>query len=475
MLPNLYFNSENKTLFAYFLTISFLIHLIIVFSSSSISRFIKSDFNHNKYASKESNYVIEIALEPEKEEEIIEEEEIPKEEEEKVEALKEEEKAKGETPEKKRQLFVDTSDNDTDEDPQVDTNKIGEKSSIAKDMYEGEDNINTEPKLAGKSELRTKEPDELVSVKPLDSSIPIEVGGEISPLATERKIDILPSTNNSEIIPTEDEIEDANTQIENIDTIMHTPEPIKEKPVDDDLPSTDNGEILVLDNEVEKPDELSEELTAQETKSDDAKDTSPQASDIDITQPALEPEEAVSETESFESIENKTKTSEETESIAESDKKYTKVASIPKNKIKEIIEESKEDVLNEIQNNIVQPESQISNTPTGNNAPFFEDNISNAPIKGKESFNIKKHEYAPYYKQIRDKITWYWLLQYGTDASINLETSDYSPVKVEFMVLPSGKITNVVITNAAGNELLASKIQRSIQNTTLDKFPEYVN
>jgi hypothetical protein len=143
--------------------------------------------------------------------------------------------------------------------------------------------------------------------------------------------------------------------------------------------------------------------------------------------------------------------------------------------IKEIVEGSKESVSNKVQSEIATPESQINNIPTGNDAPFFEDNISNVPIQGEQSFNVKKHEYAPYYKHIRDKISWYWLLQYGTDASINLVTNDYKPVIVEFKVIPSGKIVNVVITNSAGNELLASKIQKSVENTILNKFPEYVN
>jgi len=34
---------------------------------------------------------------------------------------------------------------------------------------------------------------------------------------------------------------------------------------------------------------------------------------------------------------------------------------------------------------------------------------------------------------------------------------------------------NVEITDTAGNELLASKIRMSIKNTTLDKFPDYIN
>jgi TonB family protein len=66
-------------------------------------------------------------------------------------------------------------------------------------------------------------------------------------------------------------------------------------------------------------------------------------------------------------------------------------------------------------------------------------------------------------------------LQFGTDASINQETNDFKPVVVTFKVLPSGKITDVKIVDSAGNELLASKVQSSIQNTPVDKFPEYID
>jgi len=67
------------------------------------------------------------------------------------------------------------------------------------------------------------------------------------------------------------------------------------------------------------------------------------------------------------------------------------------------------------------------------------------------------------------------LLQYGTDASINQVTKGFKPIVVTFKVFPSGKIKNVEIVDTAGNELLASKIRVSIKNTTLDKFPDYVN
>src|SRR3989339_684032 len=75
-----YFVYENKTVFVYFLTISSIIHLIFIFSTSSLSYLLKPALNSNDKASK-INYVIEIDLEPEKEkEESIQNEEESKEE-----------------------------------------------------------------------------------------------------------------------------------------------------------------------------------------------------------------------------------------------------------------------------------------------------------------------------------------------------------------------------------------------------------
>ncbi len=67
------------------------------------------------------------------------------------------------------------------------------------------------------------------------------------------------------------------------------------------------------------------------------------------------------------------------------------------------------------------------------------------------------------------------MLQYGTDASINQVTKGYKPIVVTFKVFPTGTINNVEIVDSAGNELLASKIRVSIKNTTLNKFPDYIN
>ena len=421
MFPKLYFNTESKTILAYFLAISCLLHLIFIFSSSSLSHFLTPEFNLSDYASKNDNYVIEIELESDREEEKnIEGEEEPEEEEETEEDI----------PEEKRQLFVDTSDKAIDEEPQADTERVGEKGSIARDMYEGEDNINDEPRLESDADLPGEAPDVLASATQ-ESGLPIEARyGE----------------------PAEEAVEEA--------------QPLVEEEIADSASDVDESEMPPVNDEVEAFNELQEEEPV-------VKDAVPQIEDIDKITTTLESDVVILETDS---VEIETDVIEEsTDKITEPVEEYTETASIPRTMIKDIIEDSKESISSKVQRDSATPEPQINNIPTGDSAPFFEDNISNSPIRGKESFNVKKHEYAPYYKHIRDKISWYWLLQYGTDASINLVTKDYEPVIVEFRVLPSGKIVNVEITNSAGNQLLSAKVQKSIQNTILNKFPEYVN
>ena len=420
-----YFVYENKTVFIYFLTISGIIHLIFVFSTSSLSHLLKPSFNFSDDASKKRNYVIEIDLGPEKEKE----ENIQNEKE-----LKEEVEADNEDfPEEKRQLFVDTPENAVDEETQADTNKIGEKGSIARDMYTGEDNVNDKPRLESDVDFPGEVPEELASAAFQESGLPIDASyGE-----------------SSEVVPEE------------------ITQPVVVEETVDSLPEVSDGEELPVDNETESFEKMQNKLVVQDIE----------AGDIDKIESAmLESDVVITETELSESMEDEVAVvEEETEKIIEPVEEYTETASIPKDMMKEIIEGNKESIANKVQNNITASEPQTNNIPAGVDAPFFEDKISNSAITGKESFNIKKHEYAPYYKHIKDKIRLYWLLQFGTDASINQETDDFKPVVVIFKALPSGKITDVKIIDSAGNELLASKVQSSIQNTPLDKFPEYID
>jgi hypothetical protein len=252
------------------------------------------------------------------------------------------------------------------------------------------------------------------------------------------------------------------------------------------LSEIDNSEELPVNDEVKESDVTEDESVVRDVSAVDIEEMSSQALGSQDTEPVenaeeidstvLESDVVILESESRESDDTDTDVvEEEREKTDDPVEEYTETASISKTLMKEIVEGRRESVANKVQNRYKSSDPQVINVPAGDDAPFFEDTISNARVMGAESFNVKKHEYAPYYKQIKDNIRLYWLLQYGTDASINQVTKGYKPIVVTLKVFPSGKIKNVEITDSAGNELLASKIRVSIQNTVINKFPDYID
>jgi len=443
-----HFVYENKTIFIYFLAISGIIHLIFIFSTSSISDFLKPDLNFSDYGTKDSDYIVEIDLGTEEQkEENVENEELIAEE-----LPEEEELIESDVREEKRPLFVDTSGRTIDEETQVESNKIGEKGSIARDMYADENNVNDKPRLESETVFPGETPDELASAvsqvsdlpKDVSLSEPVEDVDEeaVEDLVEEETVASLSETENSEDLPVNDEVEEFDTT--------------EDESVVQDVNVADSEEVSsqALSSQDTEPVENVDERVSTVLESDvfilDAEPEEGQDTDTDVVEEEIE---------------------ETTDLVGE----YTETASISKALMKEIVDGSRESVASTPQNKSKPSENQVNNVPAGDDAPFFEDNISNAPMTGAASFNVKKHEYAQYYKQIKVKIRLYWLLQYGTDASINQVTKGYKPIVVTFKVIPSGKIANVAIEDSAGNELLASKIRMSIQNTMLDKFPDYIN
>ncbi len=444
-----HFVYENKTIFVYFLTISGIIHLIIIFSTSNLSHFLKPELNFDDSSSKKSNYVIEVDLKTgNQEEESLENEELAQEE-----VVEEEEYVGEELTKEEEQLFVDTSESVVDEETEADTNKIGEKGSIAKDMYAKDNDINDKPRLESDVEAPGETPDDLATTVTQSSGLPIAV---------------------SQNEPVED-VADESTQ------------ELVEEEAAKNLHEVNDSEVLPVVDEVEESDEIQDDKVVQDAKITEVEEASSQvlnddademveAEDVEST--IQESDVAILKAESPEKNEievEKEDIKKETENEADSVEEYKETASIPKSIIEGLLEGGGESVAKKKQSQIKASKVQPNNVPAGDDAPFFEDNISNAPVMGAESFNVKKHEYAPYYKHIRDKIRLYWLLQYGTDQSINQVTKDYKPIVVTFKVLASGEIVNVVIVNSAGNELLASKIRLSIRNTTLNTFPEYID
>ena len=411
--------SENKKIFFYFLAISGILHLVFIFSTSNMSHLLQPVINYSDYGTKESNYLIEIDLESEEQKE------------ENVEA---EEFGEADVREEERQLFVDTSESAVDEETQAETNKIGEKGSIARDMFSDENNINDKPRLDSGSSFPGEAPDEFASTVLQESGMPTDIS------------------------PTEPVKDEA------------------EKAVEDSVEEEAVAVLTEVDKSAELPaSDYTEKLDA--TKEEPVvKDVKPAESVEEVVSEVLGSDVVVLESELKESDDTDADVvEEEVEKPTDPAEELTETASISKIMMKEVVEGRRESVAHKLQNKNKSSEQQDNNVPRGSDAPFFEDNISNAPLSGAESFNVKKHEYAPYYKHIKDKIRLYWLLQYGTDASINQVTKGFKPIVVTFKVFSTGKIKNVEIVDTAGNELLASKIRVSIKNTTLNKFPDYIN
>ena len=411
--------SENKKIFFYFLAISGILHLVFIFSTSNMSHLLKPAINYSDYGTKESNYLIEIDLESE---------------EQKEENVEGEELGEADVLEEERQLFVDTSESAVDEETQADTNKIGEKGSIARDMLLDSNNINDKPRLDSESSFPSEAPDEFASTVLQESGMPTDIS------------------------PTEPVTDEAEKAVE---------DSVEEEAVAV-LSEVDKSAELPASGDTEKLDATMEEPVV--------KDVKPAESVEEVVSEVLGSDVVVLESELKESDDTDADVlEEEVEKPTDPAEELTETASISKIMMKEVVDGRRESVAHKLQNKNKSSEQQDNNVPRGSDAPFFEDNISNAPLSGAESFNVKKHEYAPYYKHIKDKIRLYWLLQYGTDASINQVTKGFKPIVVTFKVFPTGKIKNVEIVDTAGNELLASKIRVSIKNTTLNKFPDYIN
>ncbi len=468
MYPRSPLDYETKSIFYYFLAISCILHLIFIFTSASLSQFFKPKFSSIADGSKKEEYIVEVSFETKQEEreedeiqEIVKEEEIEKK------LIEEEEK---------REVFVDTSEKVTNETPQDDTEKIGEVGSVAKDMYAGQEDMNSEPRLTDDTQEHVVEPEYRTAILPQQADVQLEPQIQtLSPMEEERENRFQEEEIQEEIVAsttveTAEEVEEKREAqaIEESDTLMNSEE------------SLEKSVAKVIDGDIAHDQSEKDEELDIETTSFDSDVVVPQNMPVqeNLDNEIKTEEEVVAE-------DDKVELEAEAEDVAlqkrvetVTDKEHIKLVSIPKESTNQIAKDyHQEEVQESMQENIKRPEEQLNTISPSDTvqAPFFEDNISNAPVQGSESFNIKKHEYAPYYKHIRDKIRLFWLVQYGTDASINLVTKEYKPVVVEFKVLPSGKIINVVISKTAGNDLLASKVQTSVQNTMLDKFPDYVN
>lgn len=378
----------------------------------------------------------------------------------------EEEQEEEEVPEKKRQQFVDTADSAVDEEVDVETDKIGEMGTLAADTTPDEGPETEEPRLEGDTEM--------LSIGGPPGQGP-GYAGEIAEMLAGVVGDIEETV--TEVEETEAEQTDI-TESEELAADEESPEVIEEG---EDTEIVEEGEEVVEAETEEAPPETT--VPEEGTPPDEV---------------ALK-EEAPSETESEQTGESETpekgsylerKLGLLDEPLEKDEDGFLSVEERAKEKPKELAyippEEPRERKAQKkykkrqrpVYRNGVKPTVALGfNAKTlagGTVEPLYNSEDGNVTREGKEAFSVMKDLYAPYYRHIRDRISWYWVLKYGTRAEINLETKPKKPIIIQFKVLPNGRTGEVKIVDVAGNNLLASYIKDTISEARMDEFPSYV-
>ena len=468
----------HKNLFSLLIAASLAIHGIIIVLSPEAHQFLSLKSLRNSFVREPSEYAVMLELEDTDSQ--TEDAATDAEQERKEAELKKEKEEEA----KKHKIFTDDSDNAEDEELHVESDKIGEKGSVAKDNFPDSDlPVNNEPHAEGHSiapllgkggnplpgdgqqQQQETAPQAFVqdngtsdrNIQPRYANLPqgLEKPEEpakpprISPPQTEAK-----------------EPEEKRTEAESSkpDAAVK-PKTIQQPPKRERLtigrgieqeetvePLPDNEGVLFpekqdeINKESENKDELLTPLPQEAAIEKNDAETAEKPAETRETkdEAALKPETPAppSESPDVEPQRRLDRGLDEQESPGESQK--------PK-----------------VSFNVNAKTEGANKDPA-----LFEDTISNAAISGAPSFNVQKHEYAPYFKHIRDRISLYWFLGYGTKAEIKLETRDDKPIIVEFKVMPDGSIEDVRIADDAGNFQLASRLVSSIEKAApLNPFP----
>ncbi|MDO8745036.1 MAG: cell envelope integrity protein TolA [Candidatus Brocadiaceae bacterium] len=473
----------NKNLFPFLIAASLAIHGIIIFLSPQTYQFLSLKSLRDSFIREPSEYAVMLELEDtdmQREDTSLDTKEGQSEDE-----LKKEKEAE----KKKYKIFTDNSDNAEDEETSVDTDKIGGKGSVAKDNFPDSDQpVNNEPHAEGhskapllgkggnplpvdgqqpKQEQETTAQAFVAKESPYDRNSPPRYANLTQGLEKQEEPAKQPQRPQPQTVSEEhkEKTGAAETikQEKTIKTETTTQAPKRERltigrgivqeEAAEALPNSEG--VLFTDKqddtnkESEKKDEsLSSSLQEEETEKKDEVKSEKLAETKETKDTAalkLEIPVPPSESSGVEPQRRLERGLDEQESPGESKK--------PK-----------------VSFNVNAKATGASKDPA-----LFEDTISNASIPGAPSFNVQKHEYADYFKHIRDRISLYWFLGYGTRAEIKLETKNDKPIIIEFKVLPDGSIDDVKIADDAGNFQLASRLISSIKNAApLNPFPSNI-
>ncbi|GJQ23046.1 MAG: hypothetical protein HRU72_13405 [Planctomycetia bacterium] len=463
----------SKNLFLLLVVASLGIHVLVIFMSPQVNQLLSLRLLRDSFIREPSEYAVTLEVDnPDTQIENPADVASKKEKEEKAEK-------------KKYKIFTDTSDNAEDEETPVDTDKIGAKGAVAKDNFPDDKRpINNEPHAEGHSTApllgkgkagvpydRQQQPsgqeataqafvsedsahDE--NVPPRYANLPKGLEKQehaakpfqmIHPQVTaeegKESTAAVKTVNLGETIQKKDTTAVSKREKLTIGRSIHQEEA-------EPLPNSEGVFFADKRDEINKKAETEESLSSSLQEEETAKETEMKERELGRTKetknaPTLQPEIPPVPPSELSGVE-------------------------PQRKLEKGLDNQ------ESSGELKKPKISINvnaKTEGANNDPvLFEDTISNASIPGAPSFNVKKHEYADYFKHIRDRISLYWFLGYGTRAEIKLETKNDKPVIIEFKVLPNGSIDGVKIVDDAGNFNLASRLVSSIKNAEpLNPFP----
>ncbi|MEE9515199.1 MAG: hypothetical protein V3V54_04125, partial [Candidatus Brocadiales bacterium] len=88
---------------------------------------------------------------------------------------------------------------------------------------------------------------------------------------------------------------------------------------------------------------------------------------------------------------------------------------------------------------------------------------------------LRTGSYAPYYKQIRDRVKSHWNFLYNDVDGINYKTFNDLPIIIDARINRFGIVSNVRIVENAGNPVLAALIKGAIETTLIDRFPHGID
>ena len=467
-----------KNLFPFLIATSLAIHGIIIFLTPQGYQFLSFKSLRDSFIREPSEYAVMLELEDTDTQ--IEDTSLDTKQE------QDEDELKKEVEKKKYKIFTDTSDNTENEETHVDTDKIGEKGSVAKDNFpDSNQPVNNEPHAEGHSNAPLMGKGGIPS--PGDDKQPSQEQettaqafvSEDSPYdrnSPSRYANLPQGLEKQEEPAKQPQIPQPQTVSEEHKEKTREAEPIKpnkavETETTTQAPKREQltiGRGIVQEEAVEPmPDGEGVLFT------DKQDDTNKESEKKDESLPSSLQEEEIEKKDEVKS--EKLAETKETKDMAalkpEAPAPSSEMSGIePQRRLERGLDEQESP--GELKKPKVSFNVNAKQEGANKDPALFEDTISNAAIPGAPSFNVQKHEYASYFKHIRDRISLYWFLGYGTRAEIKLETKNDKPIIIEFKVLPDGSIDDVKIADDAGNFQLASRLISSIKNAApLDPFP----